>query len=179
MARPGLCPACQSTPSSLDSVRSVAYFESPLREAIHSFKYKNNQNLAGPLGQLLVEYMTRHPLPADVIVPVPLHASRLRERGYNQSALLARELSRPAGLPVVEDVLHRVRKTVAQVGLDAQGRRDNVRDAFQCADQRLSGLRILLIDDVHTTGATLNACAVALRQAGTGPVCALTLARPR
>lgn len=174
-----LCAVCRRTPSSLDSIRAVAYFEGSLREAIHSFKYENNRNLAGPLGRLLCDYVAEHPLPADAIVPVPLHVNRLRERGYNQSALLGRELSRQTGLPVVEDVLHRIRETVPQVNLDAQSRRQNVRDAFQCANHRLRGLRVVLIDDVCTTGATLNACGVALRQIGVVSVQGLTLARAR
>jgi len=117
-------------------------------------------------------------MPADVLVPVPLHTARLRERGYNQAALLAREMSRRVGLAVDEQTLVRQRATAPQVELDAAQRRENVRDAFHCSGNGLAGKRVLLIDDVCTTGATLEACAIALYDEGEARgVQALTLAR--
>ncbi|MFL7794769.1 MAG: ComF family protein [Anaerolineae bacterium] len=121
----------------------------------------------------------QHLMAADVIVPVPLHADRLRERGYNQAALLARELARQADLAIDEQVLVRKRATAPQVKLDANQRKENMRDAFCCPDDSLAGKRILLIDDVCTTGATLEACAAALLESGAHSVQALTLARAR
>jgi ComF family protein len=174
-----LCPVCCHAPPALDGIRAVAFFEGPLRLAIHHFKYRNGQPLATPLGQLLADYLTRHHLPADVIVAVPLHPTRLRERGYNQSALLARQLSQATGLPVVEGCLRRVRVTVPQIDLTAAQRRENVTGAFDCADDRLAGQRVLLIDDVYTTGATLEACAAAVRAHGARSVWALALAHGR
>jgi ComF family protein len=112
----------------------------------------------------------------DVIVPVPLHPSRLRERGYNQSTLLACELSHCTGLRVVEGVLLRITPTRPQVGLDAAERAENVRDAFCCRDQSLRDLQVLLVDDVLTTGATMRACGQALLQGNAGAVWGLTLA---
>jgi ComF family protein len=157
----------------------VAYFDGTLREAIHHFKYSNLQDLATPLGQLMGDYWKQSPLPAEIIVPVPLHTDRLRERGYNQAALLARELGRSSGLSVSESSLTRVRATRPQVDLSAQERKENVRDAFHCPGTELKGKRVVLIDDVFTTGATLEACSIALRQVGACSVWALTLARPR
>ncbi len=173
----GLCQVCQRTPLQIDGVRSAALFEGPLREAIHHFKYHHQTALACPLGRLLEACWMEQPLPADVLVPVPLHSARLRERGYNQSALLARRLAVTLSLPVVEDCLVRIRATASQMTLGAAERRTNVEGAFACRDGRLAGRRVLLIDDVCTTGSTLEACSVALSQAGAVSVWAMTLAR--
>lgn len=175
----GLCPHCQRDPLQIDGVRSVAYLDGVLRQAIHCLKYNNLQELAIPLGRFMGEYWVRNHIPAEVIVPVPLHISRLRERGYNQAALLARELGKSIGLPVSENSLVRVRATRPQVDLNAQEREENVRNAFRCANTELKHKRVLLVDDVYTTGATLEACSVALRQVGVRSVWALTLARAR
>jgi len=163
----------------IDGVRSVAFFEGPMREAIHRLKYFNSQDLAVPLGEMMVSYWWQVRSPADVIIPVPLHAKRLRERGYNQAALLARELGKGVGLPVLEDALVRVRETSPQVDLNAEERKENVRGAFHCPADQLAGKSVLLVDDVYTTGATLEACNLALRQRGVRAVWALTLARAR
>jgi len=128
---------------------------------------------------MMVSYWQDIHLPADVIVPVPLHARRLRERGYNQAALLARELGKGVGLPVLENALIRVRDTSPQVDLGAEERRENVRGAFHLPDDRLVGKSVLLVDDVYTTGATLEACSLALKQRGVRAAWALTLARAR
>jgi ComF family protein len=122
----------------------------------------------------------REGLRFDAILPVPLHPKRQAERGYNQSALLARRLGRVVALPVREDVLRRVRSTPPQVGLDRAKRRENVAGAFACPPDHpaLVGKTLLLVDDVCTVGATLAACAEALRAAGAREVWALTVARP-
>jgi ComF family protein len=116
-------------------------------------------------------------LAADLIVPVPLHPKRQAERGYNQSALLARELSRQVGLPVAPAELVRTVRTRPQVGLNRDERRANIAGAFRCAG-KVTDLRIVLVDDVCTTGATLEACAAELRSAGAAHVVGLTVARP-
>ena len=163
----------------IECIRSAVYFEGVLREAVHRLKYYGRTALAEPLGGLMVAYWVQHPMPADVIVPVPLHTARLRERGYNQAALLAREMACRVGLALNEQTLVRRRATASQVKLDARQRKENVRDAFRCSDNALTGKQVLLIDDVCTTGATLAACAVALHEGGARSVQALTLARPR
>jgi competence protein ComFC len=148
-----------------------------MREAIHRLKYSNSRDLAVPLGEMMILYWQDVRPPADVIVPVPLHTRRLRERGYNQAALLAMELGKGVGLPVLENALIRVRDTSPQVDLSAKERKENVRGAFHCPDDRLAGRSVLLVDDVYTTGATLESCSLALKQQGVRTVWALTLAR--
>jgi len=146
---------------------------------MHHLKYRGRTVLAEPLGGMMAAYWTQHPTPTDVVVPVPLHAARLRQRGYNQAALLAREMARQAGLALDERTLVRRRATASQVDLTAEQRKENVRAAFQCVGPALAGQRVLLIDDVCTTGSTLDACAVALQEGGASSVHALTLARAR
>jgi ComF family protein len=176
---PRLCLSCRKAPLQIDGIRAVGYLEGTLRTAIHRFKYSNIQPLAIPLGQLMAQYLLQNQLPVEVVVPVPLHAQRLKERGYNQAALLAQEITKTLGLPLLENALSRVKSTVPQVGLGARERRDNVRGAFHCADGRLKEQRVLLIDDVCTTGATLEACSLALRESGVSAVWGLVLARER
>ena len=160
----------------LQGVRAAARLSGPLRQAIHSFKYSGLRALAPVLGEMLYDCWDAEPWPVDVIVPVPLHPQRLRERGYNQSALLARELARHTGLPVTEGTLLRITPTPPQVGLRATERAENVRGAFRCRDDELAGMRVLLVDDVLTTGATLRACAEALSEGKASAVWGLTLA---
>jgi len=171
---------CRASPLRIDCIRSAVYFETVLREAVHALKYNGRTVLSGPLGGLMASYWMENPLPADVIVPVPLHVARLRERGYNQSALLAREMARRVGLAMDERTLIRRRATSPQVELNVVQRKENVRDAFHCSGNGLTGRQVLLVDDVCTTGATLEACAVALYdEGGVRSVRAVTLARPR
>lgn len=172
-----LCSSCRETPLRLEAIRSVAPFRGPIRLAVHYLKYRHAWQLADPLGEWMAWYWKEHPLPADVVVPVPLHPSRLRQRGYNQAALLAWALSRRIGLPLDADALCRVRATASQMRLKAADRRHNVEGAFHCPTDRMKGRRVLLVDDVCTTGATLEACADALREGGAREVRALTLAR--
>jgi ComF family protein len=174
-----LCARCQTSPLKIERIRSAVYFEGVLRQAMHHLKYRRRTTLAEPLGGLMVAYWMQHPSPVDVVVPVPLHAARLRERGYNQAALLGCELARRTGLAVDEQTLVRQRATAPQVDLNAEQRKENVHDAFCCSSNALAGKRVLLIDDVCTTGATLEACAVALHEGGARSVQALMLARAR
>ncbi|MDE3090347.1 MAG: ComF family protein [Chloroflexota bacterium] len=172
------CPYCQTLALQIDGIRAMAFFEGNLREAIHAFKYQHRPELARVLGQMLGGYLSAHPLPVDAITAVPLHAERERARGYNQARLLARALGAHQNLPVWDSALTRVRATQSQIDLDAAERRANVQDAF-AADRRVCGARLLLIDDVCTTGATMDACSVALKQRGAKSVWGLALARGR
>ena len=175
----GLCPGCQGVLSHLDGIMAVAVFAEPLRQAIHSLKYENGVALAAPLGAIMTEAWHRLDLPAaDLILPVPLHGRRLAERGYNQSALLAGVLGRGVGVPVDEHLLSRHRATIPQVGLSQQQRQQNVENAFACRNGLLDKA-VVVVDDVCTTGATLEACAQVLRDAGAMSVWGFTLARAR
>ncbi len=191
-ARPPRCPICwqpqpQSAPCgrcrkerpAFEGARSPYLYEGAAREAVHALKYSYLSALAQPMAQLMARYVEEEgAIEADLLVAVPLYGRRQRLRGYNQSALLARELSRLYGLPLAERGLARRRNTPSQARSgDAEARRRNVTDAF-IADRRwVEGKRVLLIDDVMTTGATLDACARALRQAGAASVWAVTFAR--
>lgn len=173
-----LCSGCVEWIASIDGIRSPFRFEGAVREAVHQLKYRNLRTLAPLLAGLLNDCMTATPLPAEVLVPVPLHRQRLRERGYNQSRLLAEGLGRLNDLPVVVDCLVRQKHTPPQARTSTvEERRDNVVDVFACRDDRLRGKQVLLIDDVATSGATLDACAAVLKASGAVSVWALTLAR--
>jgi ComF family protein len=177
-----ICDRCQSSPLQIDGLRAYAIHGGPLRKAIHQFKYEDLRGLAALLGRLMADGWNRLAPPGlelDVVVPVPLHRSRQQQRGYNQAALLARELGACLRLPVIEDVVVRSRATTPQVDLNVQARRANVHGAFECLGQSLSGKRVLLVDDVCTSGATLEAASMALRGAGAFSVWACTLTRAR
>jgi ComF family protein len=173
-----LCSSCQNWQAAIDGIRSPFQFEGVIREAILQLKYRNLRALSETLAELLSDYLSTSPLPGEVLVPVPIHRKRLRERGYNQSSLLAQKLGKLVGLPVIDDSLSRQRHALPQTqSKTVAERRNNVAGAFTCRDQRLKGRQILLIDDVATSGATLNACATALKAAGAISVWGLTLAR--
>ncbi|HEX6290478.1 MAG TPA: phosphoribosyltransferase family protein, partial [Herpetosiphonaceae bacterium] len=159
------------------STAGAYVFEGALREAIHKLKYNRSQRMAVPLGDMLHDYLARHPIAVDAIVPVPLHPDRLRMRGYNQAALLAHRLAQRSGLMLCSDQLARVRRTSQQADLNRVERRENVRDAFGWQSKTPPPRRILLLDDVLTTGATVEAAAQALHAAGAREVHALALAR--
>ncbi len=173
----GLCATCAETASPLDAVFPATVFTHPIRPAIHAFKYEGVADLAGPLSEWLSVAWRLHRLRADFIVPVPLHKERQIERGYNQSALLARELGQRVGVPVAPAELVRTVRTRPQVGLSRDERRANIAGAFQCAG-KLTDLVVVVVDDVCTTGSTLEACAGALKAAGARQVLGLTVARP-
>ena len=174
-----LCPSCVNWEADIDAIRSPFRFEGVIRKAIHEFKYRNLRAIAGQLANLLGDYLiVADPIPCEVLVPVPLHGKRLKERGYNQSALLAKELSRLTGLPVNDSCLIRSRYNVPQAKTrNVEERRQNVIGIFTCKNKDLRDKKVLLIDDVTTSGATLNACASVLKTAGAMSVWGLTLAR--
>lgn len=144
---------------------------------MHRFKYQGWRRLAAPLAGLLAESLAVEGVAASWLVAVPLHQSRYRERGFNQAELLARELRRDFALTSPRGSLHRIRPTPPQVGHDRRWRLQNVSGAFEWRGQELGGRPILVVDDVATTGATLDACASALRAAGSGPVTGISVAR--
>ena len=151
-------------------------YEGTLRELIHLFKYGRMKPLAGTLAGYLASALPRDQQ-FDAVVPMPLHWRRRWQRGFNQSELLARRTARRCGIPMVNAV-RRTRATAAQAGLSNARRRENVTGAFHVKKPNtVEGRRILLIDDVMTTGATASACALALKRAGAGSVTLLALAR--
>jgi len=172
-----LCPGCVDWQAEIDGIRSPFLFAGLIRRAVHELKYRNLRALAAPLAELMYDYLIKNPLPGEVLVPVPLHRKRYGERGYNQSALLARELGKLSGLPVVENYLIRQSYVLPQVRVASVGeRRENVADAFACRDGRLRGKGVILVDDVSTSGATLDSCARVLKSAGVTEIRGLTLA---
>jgi ComF family protein len=151
--------------------------EGAIKEAVHVFKYRGVRAAAPELGRLLAYYWAGHAVPVDVIVPVPLHPRRLRSRGYNQSALLGRELANHTGFALAGNLLARTKDATPQAGTASRGqRRSNVEGSFRCS-QEVAGQKVLLVDDVATSGSTLSACAAALKAAGAGAVWGLALAR--
>ncbi|MCA1668479.1 MAG: ComF family protein [Thermomicrobia bacterium] len=176
VTRPGICPVCRTYPNALDGMVAATEFAPPVRECIHALKYEGQRGYAAVLAAAARTALTRLPV-ADAIVPVPLARERQRERGFNQSVLIARCLAGDT-LPVMPAWLNRTRETPPQVGHDRETRHANVAGAFACPDPAaVRGQRILLLDDVATTGATLDACARALRAAGVTSVHALVVAK--
>jgi ComF family protein len=172
-----LCPGCTEERAEIDGIRAPFLFNGVIRQAIHELKYRNLRAVVPLLGGFLNNFLLENPVPGNVLVPVPIHRKRQHERGYNQSSLLARELGRRCGLPVVEDCLIRHTHTPPQARTPgAIDRRKNVANAFACRDERLKSKQVLLIDDVSTSGATLNACAGVLKSAGAETVWGLVLA---
>ena len=177
---PGRCPRCRRPQALIRQRRAVGPYEGALRRLVHVLKYEQRHSLAPPLGRLMRESGADVLAAADCAVAVPLHPRRRRGRGFNQAAELAAQL----GLPVV-DALRRTRATAPQTELPAGRRRRNVRGAFAPARRfgyrrggaGVGGASVVLVDDVTTTGATLEACARVLRRAGAREVRALTLAR--
>jgi len=171
------CLACRQAPPVFDQALSIGYFEGPLREAIHQFKYRPCRALGKPLAAWMAVNI-RPVSDIDCIIPVPLHVARLRQRGFNQALILAHELSRTFSLPLSFDNLKRVRPTRPQVELTGTERIKNVAGAFALRrPDELKDRGVLLIDDVFTTGATMNECARVLKNAGASRVTALTLSR--
>ena len=171
--------AALSDPPAWDRARAAVIFDELAAGIVHGLKYRDRPEA----GRLMARMMARAGRgllsEADVILPVPLHRLRLWRRRFNQSALLAARLSEISGKPWRHDVLARARRTRAQVGLDEAQRRKNVKGAFTVRPERLAavaGKTVLLIDDVRTTGATAEACALALRQAGAARVLVLSFA---
>ena len=171
------CRWCRERPPVFDGIRAPFLFQGAIKNAVYEFKYRGVKAAAPELGQLMADYLKAQPLAGDVLIPVPLHPRRLRERGYNQSALLAKELSRLTGLSVEPGLLTRKKDALPQVHTTTKNqRRDNVEESFSCVAQ-VSGKAVILVDDVATTGSTLSACASALKDSGASSVWGLVLAR--
>lgn len=175
-----LCGSCLENPPDFHAARALGRFEGPLREAVHRFKYGGDTAAGKALGVLMADYtypgfcVSNY----DLVVPVPLHIRRLRQRGFNQALVLARAVARRYHLPLDFTVLRRHIDTPPQVALDRKERARNVRGAFAVENPlRIRGRRVLIIDDVYTTGSTLSECAGLLMACGVEEAAVLTAAR--
>jgi len=177
-ALPGhLCERCLRQPPAFQNTIALGLYQGPLRQLVRGLKFTRRPLLDRPLGRLLARRLHRRGLTRpDLIVPVPLHLRRLRRRGYNQALLLARGVAAAWQMPVEADLLAQIRPTHTQKGLDAHQRQDNLRNVY-AVNRQLNGERLLLVDDVMTTGATARACAAALSRAGAGYIQVAVLAR--
>ncbi|MBZ5593983.1 MAG: ComF family protein [Acidobacteriia bacterium] len=172
----GRCRLCRTGARGFDSAYCFGAYEGTLRELIHLFKYRRMKPLARTLSIYLMSALPRDQR-FDVVVPMPLHWRRQWRRGFNQSELLASRIARSCGIPL-KNAVRRIRSTETQAGLSNAKRRENVAGAFRMRHRRaVQGRRVLLIDDVMTTGATASACALALKRGGAKSVTLLALAR--
>jgi ComF family protein len=167
----GLCSLCIKGDHVFDFARSALLFTGTLREIIHHLKYSDRVSLAKPLGDMLKECLEREPFTGDLIIPVPLHSSRERQRGFNQAELIAARLGRP----VATRLLRRRKNTPSQTGLTRNERKRNLASAFEVRGE-VRGT-VIVVDDVYTTGSTMNEIARTLKRAGVDRVEVLTVAR--
>lgn len=172
-----LCDRCQLGWNYFYRLRSWAYYEGPIQNAIQALKYEKNIGLASRLAKYLTQFLRSLTWNVEIIIPVPLGIGRLRERGYNQALLLAKPIAWSTHIPLRPQGLKRIRDTSSQVGLTRKQRLENVQNAFAADQGIVGGRNVLVIDDVVTTGATMNACAWALKQDSAAKVFALSLAR--
>ena len=175
-----LCGNCLENKTYFSCARAVVSYETIILHVIHQFKYGNNISV----GALLASFMADFSFPDvdftdySLIIPVPLHIKRLRQRGFNQSLILAQALAKKWQIPVNFSLLKRHKFTLTQTGLNKAERNKNIKGAFEVSDKKnIAGKNVILIDDVYTTGATINECAKTLIKAGAQKVTVLTLAR--
>jgi competence protein ComFC len=178
---PHLCGACLTDPPPFLIHRSCGAYRGGLKDALLLFKYRKYKPLGSDLALFIHETKKNDEAlwaGVDLIVPVPLHVRRARERGFNQSAVLAREIGRLRGIPVETRVLRKIRNAPPQTSLERAGRLMNIRDAYRAVHpERVAGRILMLVDDVYTTGATLRECAATLSAAGAKEVRAITVAQ--
>lgn len=172
------CQRCAESVRQFDGVRAPYRYAGAMRQAILALKYGGIKAGAPQLGDLLADYINDNPLPGEIITPVPMHRRRMRERGYNQAELLARRVAAHRKLSYERDLLFRTRQVEPQAGIGSAAQRAvNVAGSIGVsADRDVSGASVILVDDVATTGSTLETCAGALKQAGAVSVWCLTLA---
>jgi competence protein ComFC len=161
-----------------DGTLAVYQYSAIVQELVHQFKYNGMTFLASLFGKAIASRLLQNSEEIEALVPVPLHRSRLRERGYNQSLLLAQQIAKAIGAPVIEGRLVRVKNTMSQATLTRQERMSNVTNAFQLKQPEIfKGKSIGLVDDVFTTGSTMNECARLLKEAGATSVTCISIVR--
>ncbi|MXZ92644.1 MAG: ComF family protein [Chloroflexi bacterium] len=172
------CQACAESVREFDGIRAPFRYAGTIRQAILALKYGGIKAAAPQLGDLLANFVEANPLPGEIVAPVPMHAGRQRERGYNQAELLARRVARHCNLQYEEKLLFRTRQVQPQAGIGSAAERAvNVAGSIGVsASEQVAGAGVILVDDVATTGSTLETCAAALKQAGAASVWGLTLA---
>ena len=172
-----ICERCKLNPPAYRMMRSWAVFESPIQNGLHSLKYRRNLAFGESIAMQMSDFVSSLEWPIDVLIPVPLGKKRLKERGYNQVALVARPLAYQLEWRYEPDALWKKRETRSQVGLSVSQRSENVQDAYQADPTIVKQKSILIMDDVATTGSTISACTTALLSAGARDVYVLTIAR--
>lgn len=170
------CGRCLAHPPAYDGVLAAYRYDFPIDRLVHALKYGGQLALAEWFAGQIVGQCENGDIGMDIVIPMPLHHARLCERGFNQSAEIARAIASRLGLPILLDTCRRTRQTQSQADLPLKERAANVRGAFECQSE-LSGRRVLLVDDVMTTGATMDECARTLRMHGASSVVAACLAR--
>lgn len=174
-----VCPDCKKQPPRFEKAIAWGFHSGPLQNAVHNLKYKRDLPLGDSFSKSLVDYIEEFDWKIDIVIPVPLGIDRHQQRGYNQAALLAKPIAYRLSVQYQPKSLVRIRETRSQVGLNRQERKENVAGAFQADNTILQGKNILLVDDVMTTGGTVNSAADALKHAGANKVFVITLARAK
>lgn len=172
-----LCDRCRSNPPAYRMMRSWAVFDSPIQNGLHTMKYRRNIGLGEAIALQMTDFVRSLHWQLDILIPVPLGKKRLKERGYNQVALVARPLAYQLQLRYEPDTLWKTRETRSQVGLTVSQRSENVQNAYQADSKVVRDKSVLIMDDVATTGSTISACTMALHSAGAQEVYVLTIAR--
>ncbi len=171
------CPDCRTSPPPFIQMRSWGEFSGPLRKALHSLKYKNNLAMGIFFAKSLAEMVRQLGWQIDLVVPVPLSRRHFQQRGYNQASIISSSLAKELSLPHHSHLIKRIKETESQISLDVNKRFTNLMDAFYANPAKLKERKILLVDDVITTGATMQNCTIALQKAGTDQVYCLSVAR--
>lgn len=171
------CRGCDRYSPQFSAVRSWAVYEKSIKEAIHALKYQNNLAVGSIFWESLVQIILKEGWEPDVIVPIPLSRARMKERGYNQAAALAYPVSLHLGIPLNQNLIQRIKTTESQVHLNHAERMLNLQNAFQARSKQHKYRKVLIVDDVITTGSTINDCARAILESGAEEVYGISVAR--
>jgi len=177
IGKSGKCPNCMNKKPAYAQFRAFAYYTGVIREAVHQLKYQNDIGIPRILASYLLKIVQTENWELDLVIPIPLSGTKQEQRGYNQAERLARPLAEVLKKPLSTEGLRRIRENTSQVDLDVRSRRENVRGVFKAEPSIVRGKNILLIDDVFTTGATLESASQALRDANSGLIYAVTVGK--